>query len=691
MRKRMALGLFVVLVMLASVCLGEGSAPAGGSDEFGTIGATVLFGRYEQDNDFSNGSEKIEWIVLDVQDGKSLLLSKYLLDSKPYNDRIGEITWAECSLREWLNHEFMDSAFTGRDQERILPTRVENEAQEDSRASGGEDTLDQVFLLSYREAYLQYLSGQSARQCAPTDYAIAQGSRASDMCFSYGRGTGPWWLRTPGRDQESVTVVRYDGTSDGINGTEHAAMGHIAVRPAMWVITDWNTADGEKTEGSGDGQKGGLNESGTFLRNEKLDESFEADTIELAPAETASPADGDAGSRILEEIKASAGGDLQDGEFSLLSLSPAGNSGLLAVGNAGACFYDGEFHMLEPSVVRGVADQYQHLESYYRDLVEKAFGSMIGAEGVAYSPNGKYAAVYNQQLNAMRGFHFDPILVDLSTGELILTATYPSQMEDGGGTVTAAAFSGNGECFYYALRGRKGDTRLRFFRYDMTVGKTEECFRSQYEADLLHRMYQIAERSLIVATDEGLLNLCHDGGEWTISTQPYNLSGKYFSPEALYWSAQQGCAVLMGQNSAAFQVISPDNGFDGMNRYLCIRADSEKVVPLFAEEYRGAVEKSAADGSALPFRTIVNSALSPDGNYLLVNTRMLDSTVGEKRELLLIRLADLSVRKVKVSDEQLNLRMLAMAANVRQVIEWNTDELLIRESAFDDPRAFTLK
>ena len=137
MRKRMALGLFMVLVLLASVCLGEGSVPAGGSDEFGTIGATVLFGRYEQDNDFSNGSEKIEWIVLDVQDGKSLLLSKYLLDSKPYNDSIGETTWAECSLREWLNHEFMDSAFTGRDQERILPPPVENEAQEDSRASAG--------------------------------------------------------------------------------------------------------------------------------------------------------------------------------------------------------------------------------------------------------------------------------------------------------------------------------------------------------------------------------------------------------------------------------------------------------------------------------------------------------------------------------------------------------------------------
>lgn len=47
---------------------------------------TVTFGRYEQDNNLGNGPEPIEWIVLDSNNGEVLLLSKYGLDVKKYND-----------------------------------------------------------------------------------------------------------------------------------------------------------------------------------------------------------------------------------------------------------------------------------------------------------------------------------------------------------------------------------------------------------------------------------------------------------------------------------------------------------------------------------------------------------------------------------------------------------------------------
>ena len=42
-----------------------------------SVGDIITFGHYEQDNNLDNGAEPIEWIVLDVQDGKALLLSKY--------------------------------------------------------------------------------------------------------------------------------------------------------------------------------------------------------------------------------------------------------------------------------------------------------------------------------------------------------------------------------------------------------------------------------------------------------------------------------------------------------------------------------------------------------------------------------------------------------------------------------------
>ena len=84
------------------------------------IGSFVTFGRYEQDGNPDNGTEKIEWIVLDVQDGKCLLLSRYCLDSKPYHSKGKTITWKDSALRKWLNSDFLDSAFLPAEQEVFL-------------------------------------------------------------------------------------------------------------------------------------------------------------------------------------------------------------------------------------------------------------------------------------------------------------------------------------------------------------------------------------------------------------------------------------------------------------------------------------------------------------------------------------------------------------------------------------------
>ena len=46
---------------------------------------TVTFGTYEQDGNTGNGAEPIEWYVLDEKDGKTLLISKYILDAQPYD------------------------------------------------------------------------------------------------------------------------------------------------------------------------------------------------------------------------------------------------------------------------------------------------------------------------------------------------------------------------------------------------------------------------------------------------------------------------------------------------------------------------------------------------------------------------------------------------------------------------------
>lgn len=65
---------------------------AAAREPFTKVGNIVTFGHYPQTSD-GNDSTPIEWLVLDVQDGKSLLISRYALDSQLYNSEFVDMTW----------------------------------------------------------------------------------------------------------------------------------------------------------------------------------------------------------------------------------------------------------------------------------------------------------------------------------------------------------------------------------------------------------------------------------------------------------------------------------------------------------------------------------------------------------------------------------------------------------------------
>lgn len=88
-----------------------------------TVGGSVAFGRYEQDNDKDNGKEPVEWIVLAVDGGRALLLSKYGLDAYAYSDYSKKITWSQSTIRLWLNYSFIKELFTPEDRKRCCPRR----------------------------------------------------------------------------------------------------------------------------------------------------------------------------------------------------------------------------------------------------------------------------------------------------------------------------------------------------------------------------------------------------------------------------------------------------------------------------------------------------------------------------------------------------------------------------------------
>ena len=85
-------------------------------------GDTVFFGEYEQENDTSNGKESIAWLVLDKKDDFVLVISKYILEDKPFGT--SDDTWETCFLRKWLNSDFINAAFGTEDQNKIQSTYV---------------------------------------------------------------------------------------------------------------------------------------------------------------------------------------------------------------------------------------------------------------------------------------------------------------------------------------------------------------------------------------------------------------------------------------------------------------------------------------------------------------------------------------------------------------------------------------
>jgi hypothetical protein len=157
-----------------------------------------------------------EWLVLRLEGNKKLLLSKdVLFMDKKYNETYMSVTWETCTLRAWLNNEFLNE-FTSQEQARIVLTTNANEDNPSSGAAGGNNTTDRIFLLSISEAR-HYFSSNSAR--------IAKYNGYEEF----------WWLRSPGRNSYSAAIVYTEG--DVYVGGVDVNDGRIAwgVRPALWL------------------------------------------------------------------------------------------------------------------------------------------------------------------------------------------------------------------------------------------------------------------------------------------------------------------------------------------------------------------------------------------------------------------------------------------------------------------------
>lgn len=196
------------------------------------IGDKLLFGQYE-------------WRVLDIQNNAALIITEYIIEQRTYHDAYTDITWADCSLRTYLNDEFY-SKFTAADQSRIIPVINRNPDNQWYGSKGGADTWDSIFLLSLEEVTCQYFGDSSSKLYNPgrnQRYWFQRKDENNDKRIARLEGytwNTWWWLRSPGRVSVKAVYIHGDGNI-GIQGN-NILRGNISdgkclggVRPALWL------------------------------------------------------------------------------------------------------------------------------------------------------------------------------------------------------------------------------------------------------------------------------------------------------------------------------------------------------------------------------------------------------------------------------------------------------------------------
>ena len=172
------------------------------------IGDSFMFGKMEQDNVIDNGTEEIEWIVLDKKDDAVLVISKYCLEFFPYEATIGQkydVTWKNSTARAWLNGDFYNDSFNSDEKSFIAATKISLEN-------------DYLFLLNVEETE-KYFPTKSSRLA---QYIFRE--QKSSYCT--------WALRSNGSYSSNPSDVSYTGEirESGLNHEMNQG-----IRPALWI------------------------------------------------------------------------------------------------------------------------------------------------------------------------------------------------------------------------------------------------------------------------------------------------------------------------------------------------------------------------------------------------------------------------------------------------------------------------
>lgn len=160
-------------------------------------------------------------------------------------------------------------------------------------------------------------------------------------------------------------------------------------------------------------------------------------------------------------------------QIQVLDISPDGNIRLIYCQDAGYLLLnerEKRMVLISPSAERSVEDQYGAFERVSRLILQRG---LVTAEGLAWSPDGRYAAYTSQKNVVVNAYkYFQLFLLDTWTGEFFLAETWPTEFMTGA-AVCAACFDKTGENLYYIrLGGAAEASRTNLYSYNLETGKS---------------------------------------------------------------------------------------------------------------------------------------------------------------------------------------------------------------------------
>jgi len=179
-----------------------------------------------------------KWRVLDMQGDKVLMITEDAIEQRQYNVQNTAVTWETCSLRKYLNGEFLQK-FTEEERMKIAETQISNPDNLWYGTKGDRNTVDKIFLLSLEEVDRYFGDSGNYRNrngMVATDDELYlsnvhdDGRHARHAKFGNELLSCAWWLRSPGF---SSTHAPYAHGPVNVYGSNVSNIS-VGVRPAFW-------------------------------------------------------------------------------------------------------------------------------------------------------------------------------------------------------------------------------------------------------------------------------------------------------------------------------------------------------------------------------------------------------------------------------------------------------------------------